>query len=259
VILAQTSYVIVFVLCRVSVHTLRLSDIEGIGEEMSDMKTVDLTMDRRDTILNQIRGYVQEKCAGDVTGHDWHHVRRVAALARQLAIAEGADAFICEVAALVHDLVDDKLVSDVAAAMRETLMYLHELGIPNEATRTVANIITTISFKGGQQSPLETKEAMVVQDADRLDAIGAIGIARTFAYGGAKGQSIYNPDIPVRDSMTAFEYRTGPSTSINHFYEKLLKLKSLMNTETAKRVAEERHAFLVTYLDQFMREWNAEV
>ncbi len=226
---------------------------------MSDLITVDLTKDRREAILTQIREYVQEKCAGDVTGHDWHHVRRVAALARQLAVAEGADAFICEVAALVHDLVDDKLVSDVAAAMRETLAYMHELGMPKEASQTVANIITTISFKGGQQSPIETLEAMVVQDADRLDAIGAIGIARTFAYGGARGQSIYNPDIPVRDTMTAVEYRTAPSTSINHFYEKLLKLKSLMNTESAKRLAEERHAFLVIFLDQFMREWNGVV
>jgi len=136
--------------------------------------------------------------------------------------------------------------------------FLDTIQVSDEQKLFIIDIVKTISFKGGNEADLHSYEAMVVRDADRLDAIGAIGIARTFAYGGKKGQAMYNPSLPVRTNMSLNEYRNGQTSSIHHFYEKLLKLKDLLHTETAKQLAEERHQFMEMFLQQFYKEWDVD-
>ncbi|WP_377889728.1 HD domain-containing protein [Alkalihalobacillus sp. R86527] len=203
-------------------------------------------------IIQDIRRYVQQKLENEGSGHDWSHIARVAKHAKTIAKVENANLFVCEAAALVHDLVDDKLV-DPEEGFKEVEQLLNQ--VEEGERKQIIEIISTISFKGGTMSPVESLEAKVVQDADRLDAIGAIGIARTFVYAGSKGDMMYDPDLPPRDKLSASSYRKGRSTAINHFYEKLLKLKDLMNTEKGKELAEERHAFMESFLEQFHDEW----
>ncbi|MFL8937062.1 HD domain-containing protein [Rossellomorea oryzaecorticis] len=191
------------------------------------------------------------------SGHDWHHLERVRKNALLIAERENiTDTYIIELAALLHDVPDDKLNATEEEGKRKLDGYVSMLSLKEEEKEELYDIIFSISYKGGNEKPLTSIKSMIVRDADRLDAIGAIGIARTFAYGGKKGQVLYDPDIEERSVMTLQEYRTGKSSGIHHFHEKLLKLKNLMCTETGKVLAEDRHDFMLHFLKQFNKEWN---
>lgn len=207
-------------------------------------------------ILANAAHFAQQKLGADSSGHDWWHVDRVARTASKLAHVEKADAFICELAALLHDVADEKLNESEEAGLEIVEQWLQKAQIPAAILQHVMEIIASLSYKGGNRPPMRTLEGRVVQDADRLDAIGAMGISRVFAYSGAKGRPIHNPDLAPRGNMTPEEYRNGKDTAINHFHEKLLKLKELMNTEDGKRMAEQRHQFMLIYLKQFELEWQ---
>lgn len=210
----------------------------------------------QEEILVLTREFVHNELHLDPSGHDWWHIVRVSKMAKRIAEAEKANLFICEMAALLHDIADDKLNTSEEEGLIKVKDWLNKIGANQDTIDTIIEIISTLSFKGGGQPDMTTLEGKIVQDADRLDAIGAIGIARTFAYAGSKGDLIYDPNIQPRDTMTKEEYRNGQSTAINHFYEKLLKLKSKMNTSFAMGIAEERHQLMVRYIDEFFHEWN---
>jgi uncharacterized protein len=207
-------------------------------------------------IAENVEKFVKSRLETEGTGHDWLHIDRVRRTALNLAKKYSCDLTIIELSALLHDLIDDKLSDDIRMKTDEVANLLREEGLDPDSIQEVLTIISTISFKGGKRRAVSSIEAQIVQDADRLDAMGAIGIARVFSYGGSKGNLIYDPAIPTRESMTYEEYRTIKSTSINHFYEKLLKLKDLMNTEEGKMLAQQRHQFMVDYLSQFFLEWE---
>ena len=214
---------------------------------------------KEENILLEVATYVEQKLSGEGSGHDWWHIVRVRNMAKNLALAEGGDSFICQLAALVHDLVDDKLVADEGLALTEVRDLLTRLGVRSDQTDQVLAIIQAISYKGGSQNHLDlTLEGQIVQDADRLDAMGAIGVARTMAYSGYHGRVIHDPEVAVRQNMTLEEYRSHQGTAITHFYEKLLLLKDLMNTKTAQELANRRHAFMEAYLEQFFAEWDGQ-
>ncbi|MDF2947051.1 MAG: phosphohydrolase [Bacillales bacterium] len=206
-------------------------------------------------MIKEIEKIVKEAHKNDSTGHSWDHIDRVRNLALKISDTEGGDKEVIEISALLHDLIDDKLgFSEWTIAKIKQL--LNELNLPSQKIESVISIIDSVSFKGGNGIVPNSTDGKIVQDADRLDALGAIGIARTFIYSGSKGQAIYNPSISVRENMSFVEYRSGKSTAINHFYEKLLKLKNLINTQTAKIIAEERTKFMELFLEQFLKEWN---
>ncbi|MEX1031455.1 MAG: HD domain-containing protein [Paenibacillaceae bacterium] len=207
-------------------------------------------------IIAEAEQFVRNKLAHDFSGHDWWHIDRVRNNAVSLAHKEHADVFLCELTALLHDLTDEKLCDDELQAEQQLKEWLVIQKLPNTFIDKVLEIISTMSFKGGSRPPMKTLEGKIVQDADRLDAIGAVGISRVFAYSGAKGRPIHDPTVKPREAMTKEEYRSGHDTAINHFYEKLLKLKSLMNTEHGKQMAEHRHTFMEQYLQQFYGEWD---
>ncbi|MGM9986424.1 MAG: HD domain-containing protein [Bacillaceae bacterium] len=211
----------------------------------------------KEQVIQETELFVKEKLEKDSSGHDWYHIHRVRQMALRLAREEGADMFICEITALLHDVADEKLVKSEEQGLKQMNEWLSNHGIKEDEREHILSIIRNMSFKGGNGKVLPTLEGRIVQDADRLDAIGAIGIARTFAYGGAKGDLMYDPNLLPRTVMTKEEYRKGKSTSVNHFYEKLLKLKDLMNTNTAKEIAIERHQVMESFLEQFFEEWNA--
>ena len=214
---------------------------------------------KEENILLEVATYVEQKLSGEGSGHDWWHIVRVRNMAKNLALAEGGDSFICQLAALVHDLVDDKLVADEGLGLAEVRDLLTRLGVKSDQTDQVLAIIQAISYKGGSQNHLDlTLEGQIVQDADRLDAMGAIGVARTMAYSGYHGRVIHDPEVAVRQNMTLDQYRSHQGTAITHFYEKLLCLKDLMNTKTAKDLAQGRHAFLEAFLAQFYAEWEGQ-
>ncbi|WKA57165.1 HD domain-containing protein [Planococcus shenhongbingii] len=183
--------------------------------------------------------------------HDWQHIERVRQNAKAILKKEKADASIVELAVLLHDVSDPKYKK--ADEDLETDI-LESLKLSKEQNSQIKEIIQSVSFKGGHGAVPATIEARIVQDADRLDAIGAIGIARTFAYGGAKGRKLYNWEEEPRSEMTEDEYRSKPTSSATHFYEKLLLLKDQMNTETGKQIAEERHQFMLSFLKQLIKE-----
>ncbi|MEH7305034.1 HD domain-containing protein [Neobacillus drentensis] len=213
----------------------------------------------KNQIIEQTKIYVRNELGEDATGHDWFHVDRVRLNALHICKKEKAgDPFIIEMAALLHDISDEKLNESSEKGEEKLKLFLRTLPLTDNDQKHIKQIIATISFKGGQHTNLTTIEAKIVQDADRLDAIGAIGIARAFAYGGKKGQPIYDPSIKVRNEMSIEEYRKGKSTSIHHFYEKLLKLKDLLNTETALKMAESRQLMMETFLEQFYQEWDGQ-
>jgi uncharacterized protein len=210
-------------------------------------------------IIQITKEFVKNELGYDSTGHDWHHIERVCRNALNIAEKEEAgDRFIIEMAALLHDIPDEKLNITKEAGEKKLTDFLDSLELGQRTEDQILDIIGSISFKGGKNTVLSSVEAKIVQDADRLDALGAIGIARTFAYGGKKGQAMYDPEIEVRENMTEEEYRKGKSSSVHHFYEKLLKLKNLMNTDTAKEMAEERHQYMEQFLQQFYHEWNGQ-
>ncbi len=214
----------------------------------------------KESIIKQTEDYVRKKLEGEGTGHDWWHVYRVWKNAVHLCRGEGGGLFVIELAALLHDIADWKFNGgDDSVGPKLARGWLESLQVDEGVIAHVCEIIKEITFKGaGVRSRMQTKEGMIVQDADRLDAIGAIGIARTFAYGGYKGREIYNPAIKPERHETFEEYKNKIGPSINHFYEKLLLLKDLMNTKTAKDIAEKRHQFMEQYLHRFFTEWEGE-
>lgn len=209
-------------------------------------------------VIEQTVGYVRKKLEGEATGHDWWHIYRVWKTAILLAQQEQADSFVVQLAALLHDIADWKFhQGDDSLGPKLAREWLETLQIPENIVEHVCDIIQNISFKGADvKTEMKTREGMIVQDADRLDALGAIGIARAFAYGGYKGREIYNPMVKPEKHRTFEEYQKNQGTSINHFYEKLLLLKDRMNTQTAKVMAIERHEFMETFLRQFFKEWG---
>ncbi len=210
-------------------------------------------------IIENAIEYVKQIFENDCSGHDYHHTMRVYRLAVQIAKQENADMLIVQLAALLHDVDDAKLSTETYATKKNAVDFMESNGVDNKMIEIVCKIIAEVSFVGVDSVVPSTIEGKCVQDADRLDAMGAIGIARTFAYGGSKGRKIYDPEIKSLVNMSKEEYRQNQnSTSINHFYEKLLLLKDMMNTETAKRMAEHRQAVMEAYLEEFMTEWEGE-
>ncbi|MWN90394.1 HD domain-containing protein [Gilliamella sp. Pra-s65] len=208
-------------------------------------------------VIQSIRGFVKQKLANDFTGHDIAHIERVVRLAEQILQHEPkANRFIVIVSAYLHDVIDDKVVDDVNQAITELRQYLISLALTDNEIELVFAIIENMSYrKNLSNKKTLSLEGQIVQDADRLDALGAIGIGRTFYYGGNKHNMMHDPSIPPRTSMNEQSYKQ-PNTVINHFYEKLFLLKDIMNTQTAKKMAEQRHHFLVQFVAQFEKEWG---
>lgn len=210
-------------------------------------------------MVNKALEYIKEIFAGDSSGHDYYHTVRVYKLAAEIAKQEDADVNIVQLAALLHDVDDKKLSPETYAAKKNAVDFMTANGVDADSINKVCKIIEEVSFAGTDSVVPGTIEGKCVQDADRLDAIGAIGIARTFAYGGSRGRKIYDPDIKPKIGMGKEEYQNPlGSTSINHFYEKLLLLKDMMNTTAGKKMAEHRQAVMQEFLDEFMAEWDGE-
>ncbi|WP_308637236.1 HD domain-containing protein [Paenibacillus silvisoli] len=207
-------------------------------------------------VIEAAERFARTELESDATGHDWWHVHRVVRMAERIARQEGADSAICVIAALLHDVADEKLNESKESGLRKVSDWLAGQPLSEAEQAHIMEIIATMSFNGGGGSPMRTLEGQVVQDADRLDAIGAIAIARAFLYAGWKGDPIYDPELKPREQMSPGEYRNGKSTAINHFHEKLLKLKDRINTASAKRIAEERHRYMAEYVERFMAEWD---
>ena len=205
--------------------------------------------------------FVKEKLEGAEAGHDWFHIERVWKLSKKIAEKEGGNLEVIELSALLHDIADPKFHNgDETLALKISQNFLEEIQVDAELIEQVLFVIKNISFKNRAEAPENPPlELQIVQDADRLDAIGAIGIARTFNFGGFKNNLMYHPEIKPNLGMNKEEYKKSNGTTINHFYEKLLLLKDLMNTETAKKIASERHNFMLQFLDEFYKEWNVEL
>jgi len=213
-----------------------------------------------DRILRLTEAHVREALEGDGSGHDWWHIERVRRLALRLGAGEGADLLVVELAALLHDLADWKFHGgDETAAPRAAAAWLEGLGASADVVDHVREIVGGLSFRGaGVPTQMRTLEGRVVQDADRLDAIGAIGIARAFAFGGHRGRALHDPGVPSvpHDTFEAYKSKTGPTT--NHFHEKLFLLRDRMNTEAAKQLAADRHRFMEDFLRCFLAEWEGD-
>ena len=211
-------------------------------------------------IIQKTTDHVRGLLSGEGSGHDWFHVERVRNMALRIAREERADTFVVELAALLHDVADWKFASGAhEAGPRAAREWLESLAVPPPVIDHVVSIIAGLSFKGaGVDTSMSTIEGQCVQDADRLDALGAIGIARAFAYGGHKGRALYDPAIPPQPHASFEAYKKNAGPTINHYYEKLLLLKDRMSTATGKRLAAERHAYLKHFLEQFLAEWNGE-
>lgn len=209
-------------------------------------------------IISNAKNYIKTIFKDECTGHDIYHTIRVYKMAMNIQKQEGGDEFIISIASLLHDVDDYKLnvnKSDTDPFINART-FMIENKLDSNLIEKIIEIINSISYKGNETISPKTLEGQIVQDADRLDAIGAIGIARVFAYGGHKNSPIYDPNIKSLNSMDFNTYKNHRSTSINHFYEKLLKLKDLMNTNTAKKIAEQRHKYMEEYLTEFYKEWN---
>jgi uncharacterized protein len=215
--------------------------------------------DETKKIIHETKIYVKKLLQDDSTGHDWWHTYRVSKLATYIAEKEGANIFVVNLAALLHDIDDWKFnaTNDHYASGLKAKGWLEQFNLDKKIITHVSEIIDSISFQGAKvPDKVNSLEAMVVQDADRLDAIGAIGIARTFAYGGFKKRLIFDPEQAPTLHNSFAEYKTNKSSTINHFYEKLLLLKDRMNTKTAKEIAKTRHEFMEKFLKQFFEEWE---
>jgi len=209
-------------------------------------------------ILHRLDRYVHHELHGEGTGHDYWHVRRVANLAARIANEEGADTFVVEAAALLHDIADEKFSGDPGAGPQAARDWLTANGGTHVAEQ-VATIIATMSFKGAGTTEADMGlEGRCVRDADRLEALGAIGIARTFAYGGSVGRPIHDPDVTPVLAQDAATYRTNVGTTVNHFHEKLLLLVDRMSTDTGRRLATERDRYMREFLERFDAEWRGE-
>jgi uncharacterized protein len=213
-----------------------------------------------ENLINETIAFVKKELENAEGGHDWFHVERVYKNAALIANGENCDILIVQLGALLHDIADSKFYDgDETVGPKKARLFLESKNIPEKTIDHVVNIIENISFKGGYETKkFSSLELDIVQDADRLDAIGAIGIARTFNYGGFKNRAIYNPEIKPNLNMSKKEYKNSDAPTINHFYEKLLLLKDKMNTKTGKKIAYQRHQFMELYLNQFYAEWNGE-
>ena len=212
-------------------------------------------------IVEETITFVKETLQNAEGGHDWFHIKRVFQNSMLIAKDEKVDILVVSLAALLHDIADAKFYDgDETVGPQMAKDFLHSLKVKKKVVRHVVKIIEHISFKNSlgkpKKRPFKSKELEVVQDADRLDAIGAIGIARAFNYGGFKNREIYNPDIAPNLKLSKKAYKKSTAPTINHFYEKLLLLKDKMNTATGKKLAESRHQFMLEYLEQFYSEWN---
>lgn len=211
---------------------------------------VDLDCERR------LELYIKDVFEGDSSGHDYFHSIRVYKMAMKIAEEECCDRNIVMMSALLHDVDDRKLFQTVDYANARKI--LQDCAASQTDIERVLTAIKSVSYKGRDSVIPQTIEGKIVQDADRLDAMGAIGIARTFAYGGSQGQKIYDPEIPPMPDMDEEEYQQHQGTTINHFYEKLLLIKDMLNTDTARRIAEKRQLFMERFLEEFYAEWNGE-
>jgi uncharacterized protein len=216
-------------------------------------------MTENSLIANTI-AFVKDTLKNAEGGHDWFHIERVLNNSRLIAAGENADLQIVALGALLHDIADSKFhAGDESVGPRVASDFLRTQEVSEDVIDHVVKIIENISFKGGNTTKkFSSPELDIVQDADRLDALGAIGIARAFNYGGFKGRALYDPEIEPKLNMTKEEYKASNAPTINHFYEKLLLLKDRMNTQTGRRIAADRHAFMVNYLKNFYAEWNGE-
>lgn len=214
----------------------------------------------RKAIINKTKKFVKQTLEGAEGGHDWFHTKRVLANSVHIAKKENANLFVVQLAALLHDIADAKFHDgDETLGPNLASEFLEEQNVDPLNTEHIIKIIESVSFKNSlspMENPFDSIELQIVQDADRLDAIGAIGIARAFNYGGFKNRELYNPKVPPNMNMTKEEYKKSGAPTINHFYEKLLLLKEKMNTPTGKKLAEKRHDFMLNYLDQFYQEWE---
>ncbi len=210
------------------------------------------------TLVDRVAAHIKARFLAESSGHDWYHINRVWQLTRRIAAQEGADSEIAELGALVHDIADWKFHGgDDSVGPREAEKLLRSEGASEAAIAAVVDIVATISFKGaGVVTAMRTLEGQCVQDADRLDAIGAIGVARCFAYGGHAGRLLHDPDEPPVLHQSAAAYKASKGASLNHFYEKLFLLKDRMNTPTGRAMAEQRHRFMEEFVAQFLAEWN---
>ncbi len=209
-------------------------------------------------ILNNTITFVKNELKNAEGGHDWFHIERVYKNSLLIAESEDVAKTVVALGALLHDIADSKFHNgDETVGSKKARQFLLSENVSEEIIEHVIKIIENISFKGGNKTQeFHSKELEVVQDADRLDALGAIGIARTFNYGGFKNRKLYDPEIKPNLKMTPSEYKASDAPTINHFYEKLLLLKDRMNTESGRKIAEERHRFMETFLQQFYAEWN---
>jgi uncharacterized protein len=212
------------------------------------------------TLIDQTISFVKTQLSGAEGGHDWFHIERVWKNALLIADGESCDLLVVELGALLHDIADSKFHNgDETLGPKLAREFLESHNVDEKTIVHVVNIIDNISYKGGNfERKFNSKELAIVQDADRLDAIGAIGIARCFNYGGFRNRALYDPEIPPVLNMSKDDYKKSESPTINHFYEKLLLLKDRMNTETAKKIATQRHEFMESFLTQFYAEWNGE-
>ena len=208
-------------------------------------------------IITNVRAEIKAQFEGEGTGHDWWHIVRVVNTAKHIALEEGANSFIVELSALLHDVGDHKFYKEKDAAEKLISEMLDNAGVSEELKNQVLEIVSNVSYKGANVETRPTSlEGKVVQDADRLDAIGAIGIARAFAYGGNKERLLYHPEQPPVMHNDFEAYKNDKGHTINHFYEKLLLLKDRMQTKSGKEMAEERHQYMEGYLKQFYKEWE---
>jgi len=208
-------------------------------------------------IIQKTSEYIKQEFGNDSSGHDWWHIYRVWNNAVSICKDEKADVFIVQLAALLHDLDDWKFNEAEDETPQRAKAWMESCDVDSNVINQVCEIIMNISYKGIQvENKMKSLEGFIVQDADRLDAIGAIGIGRAFAYGGYKNRMMYDPDSPPRMHASFEEYKNSKSATINHFYEKLLLLKDRMNTAAAKKIAEQRHDVMLRFLDQFLNEWE---
>ena len=212
-------------------------------------------------VIQNTVDFVKEKLQGAEAGHDWFHIERVWKLSKNIAAHENCNLDVVELAALLHDIADPKFHGgDETLALTISQDFLESQKVSPEIIGQVLFIIKNVSFKNRNEAPeILSLDLKIVQDADRLDAIGAIGIARTFNFGGFKNNLMYDPKLPPQLEMSKEEYKKNQGTTINHFYEKLLLLQDLMHTETAKKIASERHDFMLKFLAEFYKEWNVEI
>jgi uncharacterized protein len=210
-------------------------------------------------IIAKTVNYVKELLHADSSGHDWWHIERVWKMSVRLSEGQDVDLFVVELAALLHDIDDWKFNEENSKTLSRATKWMHDLHLDSSIIEHVTQIIKGMSFKGAHvETAMMTLEGKIVQDADRLDAIGAIGIARTFAYGGHKGRAMYDPDMPPIQHDSFESYKSSKGSAINHFYEKLFLLKDRMNTDMARKIATQRDQFMQNFVQQFMLEWNGE-